>query len=215
MARAPFSEARLVADDGRSRRPAVAVQERLGEGADDDRLPHLVAPRAEVPPLDVAGTKAVVGRAQVGLDPVQEPEPVALLRDVALDALDRLDETTAVRGVDVELPVERLHRGQPRGDGLDEEHRRSAVARDPERGASRARALVPTAREQEGAGNEKRTLHLTELERTAFGAVARTRPRCLPTQPRPERVFTRRPSTTSTAPAAGVATPWSFWETTE
>ena len=95
------------------------------------------------------------------------------------------------------------------------EHARSAVARDPERRAPRARALVPAARQQdERKGGEERTFHLSAFERTAFVSVARTSRRCLPTQPRPAFVFTLRPSTSSRAPAAGVETPWSFCETT-
>ena len=76
-----------VADDDGADLPVVAVQEGLGEGADDDRLSHPGPPRAEIPPFDVAWTQPVVGGGEVGLDPVQEPEPVPPLRDVALHAL--------------------------------------------------------------------------------------------------------------------------------
>jgi len=105
-----------------------------------------------------------------------------------------------------------LHRGQAGGDGPDEHHGRTPIAGDPERGAPRACALAPTPCEQDendGGGragkagtassaasqatpcNDETTFHLRVFERTALGAVARTNPRCLPTQPRPERVFTR------------------------
>ena len=207
--------ARRVPDRDGAHVARVAVQERLGERADDHRLAHLAAPGSEVPPFDVARVQAVVGGAAIGFDAVQEPEPVALLRGVAVDALDRLHEPPAVPRLHVQLAVERLHRRQSGRHRAHGEHARSAVARDPERRAPRARALVPAAGQQdERKGGEERTFHLSAFERTAFGSVARTRPRCLPTQPRPAFVFTLRPSTSNRAPAAGVETPWSFCETT-
>ena len=104
------------------------MQERLGKRADDDRLAHLAAPGAEVPPLDVAGVQPVLGGAAVGLDAVHEVEPVALLRERALDALDRLDEPAAVARLDVGHRSSACIAVSPAGTVCDEEHRRAAVA---------------------------------------------------------------------------------------
>src|SRR5439155_25099510 len=104
-----------------------------------------------------------------------------------------------------------LHRGQARRNGADGEHGCPAVASDPERRVPGGSPLVTApGDEQQRTGCDKRTRHLRAFERTAFGSVARTRPRCLPTQTRPSFVFTLRPSTRRRAPVAKVETPWSF-----
>src|SRR5262249_26452032 len=104
---------------------------------------------------------------------------------------------------------------QPCRNGPRREHHLAPVARDPERRAPRARALVPAPGQQdERKGEEDDTLHLSAFERTAFGSVARTRPRCFPRQARPACVFTLRPSTRSRAPIAAIDVPWSFCEST-
>ena len=110
----------------------VAVEKRLGEGADDDRLAHVVAcPRPVVPPQHVAGPQPVLGGAAVGLDPVHEVEPVPLRAGVAGDAFDRLHEATAEARVDIRFTPQRLHRRHARGHGGRHQHLGAAVARHP------------------------------------------------------------------------------------
>ena len=139
----------LEANGDRPHPSVVAVEERLGEGADDDGLAHVVAcPRAVVPPQHVAGPQAVLGGAAVGLDAVHEVEPVPLRADVAGDAFDRLHEAPAEARVDIRLAPQRLHRRHARGHGRRHEHLGAAVARHPQR---RLAAVVgPAAAGQRG-----------------------------------------------------------------
>ncbi len=120
--------------DGRPRLPAVAVQERLRE----TRRPPPArsgerAPRAVVPPLDVARMEPVVGGAAVGLDAVHEVEPVATGREAPLGPVDRLDVAAAVAGRHLRLAGQRLHRGHPGRHRRGQHDVRPAVVRDPER----------------------------------------------------------------------------------
>jgi hypothetical protein len=110
----------------------VAVQERLGKRADDDRDVDVALPRAVVPPLDVAGMQGVVRGAAIGLVAVDEVEPVPPARPVACEALDRLDKAAAVARFHLHRLLERLHRGLSRLDLVDEQHMLTAVAGDPE-----------------------------------------------------------------------------------
>ena len=99
---------RRVAPSRRTRRTAPERR--------DDRLAHRVArPGAVVPPDDVARTYTVFGSPPVGLDAVDEVDPVARCASVGVDALDGLDEAAAVTCVDVGRPAKRLHHGQPDG----------------------------------------------------------------------------------------------------
>jgi hypothetical protein len=112
-----------------------AQDERLGKRADHDRLLHLLRPRAEVPPDDVAGTQADLGRAAVGLDPVQEVEPVLLLREPAAHPLDRLDVASPVL-VSISATWSSACMTVRPADGRLEEHLAAPVARDPQLGGA-------------------------------------------------------------------------------
>ncbi len=89
-----------------------AVEEGLGEGADDRRHAHGGAPAAVIPLDAVAGRQLVLRGAGAGLDAVDEEEPVAgAARAGALEAVDRLDEAAAEASVDVELRAQHAHDG--------------------------------------------------------------------------------------------------------
>src|SRR5829696_3598694 len=192
-------------DDGGRSFPAVSVQERLGERTDDDGHAHLPLPRTVVPPLDVARVQPVLGSAAIALDPVHVPEPVALLRSVPVDAVDRLHEPPAEARLDVELPVERLHGRQPRRNLPLVQHGLPPVARHPERRRLRA-ALVPAAAgEGEREREEREPAHGSAFDLTAPGATARTsRPGCGPGQAWPFLAATVRFDPTRSA-TPGVA----------
>ena len=155
----------------------------------------------------------ILGRADVALVAVHEVEPVALAREAALDPVDRLDVLAAVACLELHLPVERLHRGQSRGHCRRQQHVRAFVAGDPQAGgAVGARAAAPRD-EERGGENEAEagaTAHASAFDRTAPGAKARTRPRCLPTQAAPFGAGRVRPSTRSDMPGTVVRAPESY-----
>jgi len=146
-------------------RPALAVdsgQERCREGADDRRHAHGGAPVAVVPLDPVARRQLVLGGAGLGLDAVDEEEPVAAAAGaLALQAVDRLDEAAAETGRDVELLGRETHHGLVLAQALRggrAELLVPEVARDPDDGA----ALVllprsdPAATEQERGREQRR-----------------------------------------------------------
>ena len=215
--RRPIARAPWPARARSARRPVAAARRtRAGRARETRRRPRARAlgfPRAEVPPLDVAGTQAI-RRAEVGLDPVQEPEPVVTLRDVALDTLDRLHEPAAVGGVDVELTVESLHCGQPRG------NRSTRTTAAPRSRVTQSEALPDPERScpqpaSRRSAKPTRKPCFTSGRWSARCSAQSHAPTAMPTDARPSGAsLTRRPSTTSTGVRAGVEA-WSFWETTE
>ena len=120
----------VVLDDRRPSVPVPAVQERLREGADDNRHVHRLLPLTEVPPLDVARMQAVLRGAAIGLVAVDEVEPITLRRQRAMHAFDRFDVAPRVTRRHLRHALEPLHRGQPSRHVRHLENHRPAVPRD-------------------------------------------------------------------------------------
>src|SRR5581483_471761 len=119
--------------------------------------------------------------AALGLDAVDEVEPVALPAGRSTQARDRLHEASAVPRRDLEPSFERLDRSQPRGHAARVEHLRPTVAGHPQRRRPvLARAAATGGDEREHEDGEP--LHRSAFERIAPSAVARTsRPLCAAT----------------------------------
>lgn len=88
---------------------AEAVDEGLGEGADDGRDALGGAPVVAVPPHVVAVVQLGLGRALRRLHTVDVIEPVAAA--AARQAVDALDEATAVGGAHLRVALEHPHHG--------------------------------------------------------------------------------------------------------
>ncbi len=200
--------------DRRPHLPVVAVHERLGERADDGGHAHPgLAPVAVVPPRDVAGTQPVVGGAAVGLDAVDEVEPVVPRRDRAGEPVDGLDEAAAVARRDLRRALERLQHRLVRRHRAHEQHRLPLVTRHPERRGAVARAAAAAARKERGCGDgdETGSDHGRRFERTAPGAVAQTSPCGFVTQMRPAAAASVLLPAWKTSPAGTFAAPVSSW----
>ena len=142
---------------------AHAAHERLRVCAHDRGHAHGGAPVAPVPLDLVAGLDLPLRGALVGLDAVDEEEPVDLAAaPLAGEAVDRLDEAAAEARLDVELRAEHPHDGLPLADLVDAnlaELAMAEVARDAQRGAA-AGALLALAeaaarRRRREAGEEE------------------------------------------------------------
>ena len=213
----PLLERRLVAHGHRPRLAVVAVQERLREGADDDPRLTLSLPVAVVEPGDVAVAEPVLRRAAVALVAVDEPEPVALLVQAPLDAVDRLDEAPAVARLDVGLRGERRISVWPASTSASTSSSapRSRVTQSCAVPSSPPAAPPqPARRSESGKRGERAPDHCWAFDRTAPGATARTSPACLPMQARPAVVLNRLPSATSVAVAARERFPASVTDST-
>ena len=126
----PPREGGVRGDDAR----AAAVDERVRIRAGDDGDAHRAGrPVAEVPPEDIAGVDAHLGRASAALDAVDEEEPVALATQRAGDAVDRLHEPAAVAGRHLQLPLDGLDAVETGGNRACVHHLSAAVLRHPER----------------------------------------------------------------------------------
>ena len=154
--------------DCRSSLALVAVQERLRERAHHDRQVGVVGPVPVVPPGDIARPEPVLGGAAVSGQTVDEPEPVVPLPDIALDAVDGLDEAAAVARLQLRL---RAERAQQRFAGRYlrlEHHHCPSVAGDPERRRAGAALRAAATRECEGDEDERnggtaRAAHLLRI----------------------------------------------------
>src|SRR5439155_6544790 len=204
----------LVHDPGGQSLPFEPMTKGLRKRTDDHRLAYLGTPGTEVPPLDVAGVKPVLGGAAIGLVAVDEVEPVPSPGERPFEAVDRLDEASCVTGLDIRGAVERLHCGQACGNLPLEQDVCAAVARDPQGRA--AAALAAAARQGRDGEDESQSPQGSAFERTAPSRVARTsRPRCGPMHPTAACVdpwvCTLRLPTCSTAPRAADSSPLSSW----